>query len=119
MRAIGWRNLPGTLRAISAFARYVRTSGSKASQVEREAYIQKQFRDLLSAVVPDIPEAAIRPVIDDLVRKILASMTTPSGDSSLVGTQPDSGTETENGSDVDRAPGSRTDVNGQPQEHDG
>jgi hypothetical protein len=115
-RAIGWRNLPGTLRTISAFARYVRTSGSKASPAEREEYIRKQFGNLLSAVVPDLPEAAIRPVIDDLVRKVLASMSASPDDSPLVGTQPDSGSETENGSDVGRAPGSPVDMNGQPHE---
>jgi hypothetical protein len=65
LRAIGWRNLAGTLRAIFLFGRYVRNSGSEASPAEREAHVRKQFGDLISAVAPDIPEAAFRPVVAD------------------------------------------------------
>jgi len=98
MRAIGWRKLAGTLRTISAFGRYVRTSGSEASPAEREAHVRKQFGDLLSAAAPDVPDAAIRPVIDEFVSKILTSMSTPRGGTPAAGTQPDSASATGTGS---------------------
>ena len=98
MRAIGWRKLAGTLRTISAFGRYVRTSGSEASPAEREAHVRKQFGDLLSAAAPDVPDAAIRPVIDEFVSKILTSMSTPRAGTPAAGTQPDSASATGTGS---------------------
>jgi hypothetical protein len=81
LRAIGWRNLVGTLRTIIAFGRYVRSSGSEGSSAEREAHVRKQFEDLLNGVASDVPEAAFRPVVDELVSKVLASMSPPAGDS--------------------------------------
>lgn len=106
MHAIGWRKLAGTIGDISAFGRYVRASGSEDSPAEREAQVRKQFQDLLTAVSPDLPDAAIQPVMDELVSKILASMSTPLSDSPVVVTQPDSPSVrgTGNGTDRQAAP---------------
>jgi hypothetical protein len=111
LRAIGWRKLPRTLGAITAIGHYVRTSGSEASPAEREAHVRKQFGYLLSAVSPDVPDAAIRPVIDELVSKVLASMSTSLGDP---GTQPDSASVTESGNSGERPLSSPADLDGQP-----
>lgn len=89
LHAIGWRRLPGMFMMISAFGRYVRGSGSQASPAEREAHVRKQFADLLSAVSPDVPDAAFQPVINELVSKVLAGMSSPIGDSPGVENQPD------------------------------
>jgi hypothetical protein len=57
------------------------TSGSQASPAEREAHVRKQFEDLFVAVSADIPEAAMQPVIEELVNRVLESMDLAIGDS--------------------------------------
>jgi len=83
VHAIGWRKLPGMVRLIGEFGRYVRTAAAETSPAEREAHVRKLFQDLLNAVSPDIPDAAIQPVIDELVSKVLAGMSPPPGDSEV------------------------------------
>lgn len=119
LHAIGWRKLAGTLGTISAFGRYVRTSGSEASPAEREAHVRKQFEDLLSAVSPDVPDAAVRPVIDELVSKILSSMSTPLADSPVAETQPDPASATGTGNGADRPSSGPVDPGGQPSASNG
>jgi hypothetical protein len=80
MRAIGWRNLVRMLRAFTEFRRYVHGAGSGASAAEQEEYIRKQFADILNVVAPGVPDAATRPIIDELVGKLLAAMNPPPGD---------------------------------------
>ncbi len=77
----------------------MKSSGSEASPAGREEHIRKQFEDMLSAVAPGVPDAAARPVIDELVSKILAGMSPASDDSPVTerAVQPDSASATETG----------------------
>jgi hypothetical protein len=77
----------------------VRGAGLVASPAEREERVRKQFTDLLSVFAPGVPDAAFRPVIDELVGKVLAGMDPPPGDSPVAATaaRPDSADATETG----------------------
>jgi hypothetical protein len=114
LRAIGWRKLPAILRAISAFGRYVRTPDLQASPEEREAYVRRQFSDLLKAISPGIPDAASQPVISELVGKILATMNASVGDSPSAETQPDPRRATGGDNVTDRSPDNPAGSAGQP-----
>ena len=103
VHAIGWRRLPGIVRVISGFRRYVRAAGAETSPAEREAHVRKLFQELLNAVSPDIPDAAIQPVIDELVSKVLAGMSPPPGVSEVAAPPADSAATTRVG-DGDEAP---------------
>jgi hypothetical protein len=89
LHTIGWRKFAGTLGTIVEFGRYVRQPGSQGSPAEREAHVRKQFEEMLSNVAPGMPEAAFRPIVDELVARVVASMSPPPDDSPTAGdTQP-------------------------------
>jgi hypothetical protein len=90
VHAIGWRKLPGMVRLIGGFRRYVRTAGAETSPAEREAHVRKLFQELLDTVSPDIPDAAIQPVINELVSKVLAGMSPPVPATQRLTPRPDS-----------------------------
>jgi hypothetical protein len=118
LRRIGWRNLPGILRRISALGRYVRSPDAQISPAEREAHVRRQFGDLLKAVSPDIPEAASQPVVDELVSKILTSMDASASDFQSGKTWSDSGRATGTNDVTGQPPNNSNDKADQPSDSD-
>lgn len=77
---LGWRNLLGVLKTVTVLRRCVRSPDPEASAAAREEHVRKLFESLLSALAPDVPDAAFRPVVNELVGKVLASMNLPPAD---------------------------------------
>jgi hypothetical protein len=73
VRAIGWRKLAGTLGAITVFGRYCEDLGLRGQPSGARGARPEAIWHLLSAVSPDVHDDAIRPVIDELISKVLAS----------------------------------------------